>query len=193
MSEILIRNTNENATPIIQKVLDNIEDNTTVVFEKGVYNFSAEGAYTGDFYPSNNASGEKNVIFYICGKKNITINGNGAKFVFCDRVFPIIAENSENITFKNFSIDFSFARYCEAVAVKADESGFELKCLQKDLKFAANAEGELIFTGGNKLHSNAVRKFFIVNRSKNTVCFFEAPSNKENKQGLPAKLITARA
>lgn len=193
MNEIVIRNSNENMTPVLQKILDSVEEGTIIRFENGVYRFFSEGAYTGTFHPSNNASGEKTVIFYISNKKNITIKGNGAKFVFCDRVFPFIAENSENITFEDFSIDFSFSRYCEAFAVEADREGFTLQCTQRDLRFASNESGELLFQGGNVCHSNAVKKFFMANRSKNSACFLEAPANPENKEGLPAPLITARA
>lgn len=193
MNEITIRRTDGNMTPAVRKAVAAAKENTVINFEEGVYNFYAEGAYNGVFYPSNNASGEKTVVFYINGKKNLTINGNGATFVFCDRVFPFIAENSEDIVLKDFNIDFGFSRYCETIVVRSDEDSFELECKQKDLHFESDADGNLLFKGGNMWHSNVKRKFFVANRSKNTVCFLESPLNKENKDGLPAPLVTAKA
>lgn len=193
MNEIIIRRSDKNMTPAVQKALADAKENTVINFEEGIYNFYADGAYNGVFCPSNNASGEKTAVFYISGKKNLTINGNGATFIFRDRVFPFIAENSEDIVLKDFNIDFGFSRYCETTVVRSDKNGFELECKQKDLHFESNADGDLLFKGGNVWHSNAKRKFFMANRSKNTVCFLESPLNMENKDGLPAPLVTAKA
>lgn len=192
MNEIIIKNTNENFTEIIQTILQNVENDTVITFEKGTYNFFEQGTYTGIFHPSNNASGEKKVVFYISGKKNITIKGNGSKFLFRERVFPFIIENSENITFEDFNIDFSFTTFCETTVEKVYENGLELKCLQKDLELTSSSEGELLLRSGNNQYSNAIKRYFISNRNNNRGKYFETPSNKESKEGLPAPIMVAK-
>lgn len=116
MNEIMIGPINGNATQSIVSALTMIKENeeTLIRFEKGSYRFLKDGTLEDYFYPSNNTSGRKNVVFPILNIKNLTIDGGGSEFVFCDRIFPFVIQNCENITLKNFSIDFSFPRHCEA-------------------------------------------------------------------------------
>lgn len=108
MREIVISNTKENSTPVVINTLNTLKNskNAVIRFERGKYYFTKQGCFEGLFYPSNNASGMKKVIFPIIGFDGLTIDGGGSEFIFCDRVFPFIIQNSKNITLKNFTVDF---------------------------------------------------------------------------------------
>ena len=115
-----------NMTPVIQKILADLNDHTTIVFEPGEYHFYRDGAYHGDFYPSNNAAGPKNVVFTLFGKKDITIDGNGAELVFHGKIYPFIIMNCKNVRIKDLSVDFHFPRVYQADVLDANEAYLDI-------------------------------------------------------------------
>lgn len=183
-----IKNTQKNCTPIVTDALCKMQD-STILFEKGTYMFEKLNCFTGDFYPSNNASGKKNVIFPILNKKNITIDGNGSVFMFCDRIFPFIIQNSENITLRNFTIDFSFPRHAEGIVKKSDENGFELFIDKTVFEYRVK-DGNLIFKTGSEEISTADKKFFLrdINDAKVALSYLFAGDSTDKKESLPAKI-----
>ena len=97
-----------NRTGEIVEALRTAPDGSVIRFESGIYDFFADDAFSGYFCPSCNKSSDKKVIFPVLRKKNITLDGGGAEFVFHDRVFPFIVQDSVGVTLENFSVDFSF-------------------------------------------------------------------------------------
>ena len=124
--QILIRNTHENMTPIIRSILVSLdsETETIITFEKDEYHFYKDGSLHQMSYASGSLSAENDTIFHINQKRNVTIDGNGSDFVFCDRVQPFTLKNTKNITLKNFAIDFSFMRYAYADIISISDDGF---------------------------------------------------------------------
>lgn len=79
----------------------------TLTFDKGVYHFHPDSAYTKTLYISNHdQDNPKKVAFYFENLKNVTIDGGGSQFVFHGRMIPFVLKNCENVTLKNFSVDF---------------------------------------------------------------------------------------
>ena len=115
-----------NMTPIVQQILQRLEDHTTLSVEKGEYHFYQEGCYHDVFYPSNNAAGPKDVVFTIFGKKNITIEGNGAEFIFHGKIYPFIIMNCQNFCVQDLSVDFFFPRVYQAEVLDANETYLDL-------------------------------------------------------------------
>lgn len=115
-----------NMTPLVQKILAELSDNTTIIFEPGEYHFYREGTHHDIFYPSNNDAGPKDVVFTLFGKKNITIEGNGAEFVFHGNIYPFIIMNCQNLRIQDVSVDFYFPRVYQADVLDANEEYLDI-------------------------------------------------------------------
>ena len=91
MNIIKIEPTSENITPVINAALESIKDDceTIIEFAKGTYYFGKNGSFRGMFYPSNNQSCERSVVFPIIGKKNLTIAGNAIYKIATIIIAPI--------------------------------------------------------------------------------------------------------
>ena len=162
----------ENLTPVIVKYLGKNIGTKRIVFEKGIYDFHEEGCYRGVFYPSNNQSGEKKVVFPIIGIDNLEIDGNGSTFVFHDRIFPFIVQNSKNVVLKNFTIDFSFPRYAHGEVLDCDEKGFTLNLDKQQFPYIVSKEGNLIFQAGSTEINSANKCFFVQSHTRSFHVFF---------------------
>ena len=104
--------TRENASIYAQKLISRLQERTdtnhvTVTFPKGTYYFYEDSAFVREYYISNHdQDNPKKVGFALENLSNITIDGQGSEFIFHGRMVPVSLLNSENITLKNFSIDF---------------------------------------------------------------------------------------
>ncbi len=103
-----------NAAPIIKKILDKIKtecstaDSILLRFEPGQYNFYEKGATVKEYYISNHdQTNPKKVGIVLEGFKHLTLDGQGAEFIFHGRMLPLSLLHSENCTLKNFSVDFA--------------------------------------------------------------------------------------
>src|SRR5690554_6163640 len=94
-----------------------------VTLPKGTYHFFEDRAFVREYYISNHdQTSPKKVGIALENLRNVTIDGNGSEFVFHGRMIPISLLNSENITLKNFSIDFELPalRQLNVLDVNAD-------------------------------------------------------------------------
>lgn len=152
----------KNRTPDIVNALLHAPDDTVIKFDKGVYDFYCVGAFSGYFFPCCNRNGEKQVVFPLLNLNNIVIDGNGAEFLFHDRVFPFIIQNCKNVVLKNFKIDFSFPRCLEAVVTKINDDGFALKISNGEC--SVNENGNLLIKAGSDVFSSSERRYFLEQR-----------------------------
>lgn len=107
-------NTNKNASPVLQKVLQKIKaeykegDSIVIRFAEGYYNFYEKGADIREYYISNHdQDNPKKVGIALEDMRNLTLDGNGAQFIFHGRMLPVSLLRSTNCSLKNFSIDFA--------------------------------------------------------------------------------------
>ncbi len=189
MNSITFRPNGKNRTPDVVKALLHAPDNTVVRFEEGVYDFYREGTYNGYFFPGCNRSGEKQVVFPLLNLNNITIEGNGADFVFHDRVFPFILQNCTNVTLRDFSVDFSFPRCLEAVVTRMDNNGFALKITNG--AYSVGKQGNLLIQAGAETFSSSERRFFLEQRDWH--CFISVGNIYYENVDLPADVIYCSA
>ena len=108
------------------KAVSELKDGQKILLQNQEYHFFLEDAVERELYPSNNDGGHRNVAFHINDKKDITIDGNGAKFIFHGIFSPFALENCSNITLRNFSIDFSKPLLYEATVVSSNDKELEL-------------------------------------------------------------------
>ena len=107
----LVPDTHENLSPKLQKALQDIKsqvalgDKVTLLFESGRYDFHPEGAAVREYYISNHdQDNPKTVGFPLEDWKGLTVDGQGADFIFHGRMLPLSLLRSENCTLRNFSI-----------------------------------------------------------------------------------------
>lgn len=104
--------TGENVAPAVAAALAKIKaeqkdgQSAILLFDKGRYDFTPQGAQIREYYISNHDQvNPKTVGIAIEDMKNLTIDGGGSDFYFDGRILPIALVRSENCTIKNLSID----------------------------------------------------------------------------------------
>lgn len=88
------------------------EGEKLIEFEQDEYHFYQDFATKKTLYCSNTDSErfpEKYVAIDIEKQKNITIDGNGSRFIMHGKLVPVSVIECENIAFRNFSWDFPCA------------------------------------------------------------------------------------
>ena len=90
-----------------------------------------DSSFLNGFYCSNtakkheNPDGTRYSALYLDGKKNITIEGNGATLLVHGKMTPLLFNNCENITIKNLTIDYACPTMAE-FKVLSNENGTSL-------------------------------------------------------------------
>ena len=177
----------QNRTHDVVTALLHAQDGTTLVFEDGIYDFYAEGAYHGYFFPGCNRNGDKQVIFPLLHLNNIIVDGGGAKFLFHDRVFPLIMQDCENVTLRNFSVDFSFPRCLEGTVSAVDEDGFFLQMDLAQSGCHVNEHGNMVIRAGSEQFSSSERRFFLEQRDWH--CFLSVGDIYYQHNNPPATVV----
>lgn len=111
----------------MDKLVDKIKqeykegDSIVIRFHKGTYNFHEKGAASRVYYISNHdQDNPKKVGLPLEGMKHLTVEGNGAQFVFHGRMLPVSLLNSENCTLQDFSIDFETPHITQVKIISSD-------------------------------------------------------------------------
>lgn len=107
-------NTFFDVTESIQQVINasSENENTTIVFPKGRYDFWPDKAEKREYFITNTSSETdcpskvKSIGLLFENKKNITIEGNGSLFVFHGKMTCWAIDKSENVKVQNISVDF---------------------------------------------------------------------------------------
>lgn len=120
-------NTGENLSlsinQVIQKIVEEAGKDKPIVlkFKKGRYDFHSEGALKKTYYISNHdQDNPKTVGIALENYNNITIDGQGADFIFHGRMIPISLISNTNITLKNIHIDFEQPQICQVTILEND-------------------------------------------------------------------------
>lgn len=120
-------NSSKNASPILQKALSKIKaenpngESVILRFSEGNYHFHEKGSALREYYISNHDQTQpKKVGIAMEEMKNLTIDGQGARFIFHGRMIPVSLLHSENCTLKNFSIDFENPHIAQIKVVEND-------------------------------------------------------------------------
>ena len=149
-------NSGKNASPILQKALSKIKSETPngesaiLHFSEGQYHFYEKGSTLREYYISNHDQDQpKKVGIALEEMKNLTMDGQGAQFIFHGRMLPISLLHSENCTLKNFSIDFENPHIAQIKVTENDpEKGITFEVapwveyhITKDSIFEAYGQG----------------------------------------------------
>ncbi|NDP22218.1 MAG: right-handed parallel beta-helix repeat-containing protein [Paludibacter sp.] len=111
----------KDATPCVYEALKSVEGkDAKLVFPKGIYHFYPDKAFGKYHAITNHDNSYKYFAFPLINCKNIEIDGQGSEFIFHGVMTPVLVENSENITLKNFSIDWQEPFYLQAKVASVD-------------------------------------------------------------------------
>ena len=199
-----ISNDGTDDTRAIIKALEDcqVEGNKKLVFDDGKYDFYPTFAGERYCFISNNDEGLKRIVFDLKGINNLTIDGQGAQFMFHGFVSPFILDSSENIKFENFSIDFSRTFHSESVILGYDKDGMDVE-IREGFPFKVH-RGTLLFTKGQEkegmLTSISGRKGLTYGSShmleydtkKRETAFMVSDFYFSNINGFPAKNLGGR-
>ena len=87
-------------------IMSKISDGDTVKLGGGTVELDGRYATPKTIYLPRYSNDKKYYAFCVDNKKNITIDGEGAYLLFDGNVSPFGFENCENVTLKNFVIDY---------------------------------------------------------------------------------------
>lgn len=141
-------------TPVVRSILEEHPGgNLTIVFPKGEYHFfrtCARGKYHA---VTNHDNGYKYFAFPLEGMRDVEIDGQGSAFVFHGVMTPFLVEHSENVTLKNFSIDWEEPFYIQGTVVVSDPENSTVDLRLTDFSAVAMEGDRLTLTNnGQVLH-----------------------------------------
>lgn len=144
----------------LSNIFLNIEDGRTLVLEKNkVYDvrqddsFLLEGYFcTNTAKKHENPDGKRNAAIFLKGKKNITIDGNGATVLVHGKMTPFVFDRCENITVKNLTVDYACPTMAEITVLDVSDGIYTIKINDDCLYRIEN--NELIWQGGKGADGN---------------------------------------
>lgn len=108
-------------TPLVRDILQSHpKGGVTIKFEKGVYDFYPEQAVLDFLTLSNNCSGDRKIAFFLCGMKNVRIEGAQTDFMFHGRIVPFAVKNSQKVSVSGVSIDYDYPWTFEGEVIAND-------------------------------------------------------------------------
>lgn len=118
-SELRLSSRLDSALTVIKRTIAP-GDQTTLIFEPGVYEFHPEDAASHELYISNHdQDNPKRVAMMLDEWTNLTIEGRGADFRFHGRMIPLVVRQSKKVRLKNFSIDFINPQIAQVQVLKS--------------------------------------------------------------------------
>ena len=112
----------------LRALFENIPSGTAVTLETGkIYHayqddcFHLTGYYcTNTAKPHENPTGERFAAIYLKGRKNITVDGNGATLLVHGKMTPLVFDGCENITVRNLTVDYAVPTMAEFTVLESD-------------------------------------------------------------------------
>ncbi len=148
------------AEPINRLIDSSRNKDAVIVFEPGRYDIWTDGAVRKEIYITNTSSEtecpskEKTIGMFLSGLKNVVIDGNGATFMMHGNMTPLAAIGCENVTLKNFNIDFERPGGSELRYTAAKPGSVEVE-VHRDTRYTIEGKRlKLIGEGwkSNKIH-----------------------------------------
>lgn len=122
-------NSRVNAVPYIQKALTEARQHpgAVILFEKGRYDFWPQKAIERDYHETNTYDINPKILAVVLDSiRHLTLDGNGAEFIMHGRMQPFTLDRCEQITLKNFSIDWDIPLTAQGCVVARTEKTMDI-------------------------------------------------------------------
>lgn len=139
----------QNVTGIVNAALEEARksENPLLLFEKGRYDFWPQYSEERVYYESNTSDiNPKRLGILVEGIDQLIIDGNGADFVFHDRMQPVTVDHSSQVELRNFTIDWDIPLTAQAEVLEINEQSMLLKIDKQESPFEIE-EGKIQFVG----------------------------------------------
>ncbi len=129
----VVPNTDADVAGLVEQMLAEVKAEAagkpvTIRFAAGEYHFYPESAAHREYYISNHDQYKDRAVgIAIEGFCGLTIDGQGADFIFHGRMLPMSVVATEECTLRNFSIDFATPHIAQAEVVKNDTEGITFR------------------------------------------------------------------
>ena len=126
-------NTGADVAGLVDKMLAQVKAEAagkpvTIRFAEGRYDFYPESAARREYYISNHDQHKDRAVgIAIEGFHGLTLDGQGADFMFHGRMLPLSVVATEGCTLRNFSIDFATPHIAQAEVVKNEAEGITFR------------------------------------------------------------------
>ncbi|MFH6772946.1 right-handed parallel beta-helix repeat-containing protein [Gaetbulibacter aestuarii] len=127
---IIVKSVEGDMAPIVRKILEEADtEDIHLIFEKGVYKFLPDYAVGKYLEITNHGNGYKRIIFNFDKFRTVTIEGNGAEFIFHGQAMPFLFVGCESINVSNLVIDWDipFTFLGEVLAINKEEGWRDIK------------------------------------------------------------------
>lgn len=140
----------------LKGTIENIKDGETVYLGGDTFHIYPDSITPVDrFYPGY--GDVRNYCFVVRDKKNITIDGQGAELIFHGKVSPFNFVNCENITLKNFSVDYAVPGYAYGRVIAVTDDYFDLDFSCCEFSADITSDGSLKFFDKNDEQTVSLR------------------------------------
>ncbi len=109
----------DNATPAIAAALAALRQGDALCLDGLELHCRPEGAYAAFYAISNNDAGEKPIAFPLVERRDITVDGAGARLVFHGRVLPFAIDRCQGVTVQDLTIDYGSPWYAQPLILEA--------------------------------------------------------------------------
>lgn len=106
----------DDATLAVQEALRACREHPGSVLHLGggTLSFYKTYAFEKEYYISNNDYSKKSIVFPLIGMRDLTVDGEGADLLFHGPILPFVIDQSENVTLKNFTVDYPYPFFFQA-------------------------------------------------------------------------------
>ena len=138
----------KDVTMAVNRLIESLEGrhDITLKFPTGQYDFYPENAVERHRAVANHDNSLKRMVFPLFALSDITIDGGGSTFMFRGRMSPLVVDNCNNVTLRNFYIDWEQAFHDELKVVERDveKNTFVVEADPKDTSWDIT-QGEILF------------------------------------------------
>ena len=182
-----------NATPAVRAAVERLRDGDTLRFAKGEYHFFEEGAKEHFLASVGSSTGMKKVVMHLEGKRNVTVDGNGASFVFHGDSFPFVVERCNGVKIGNFtSRVFRLPLVEFVITEKNDEEGFLCRFADGSAPYETK-DGEIFFDMDEGRTDSREREISVHALRYCHIQYITTPKCKRNKDTLASTFYPVAA
>jgi len=144
-------NAGTDATPLLAHALEALSDGATLRLAPGDYHFWPERARRRFYHLCNNQAGFKPIACPLLERENLTLEGNGARFIFHGEILPFAIDGGANITIRDLTLDWHRPFFSQGEIIAGDRESVDIR-LDPERYPHEIVDGALIFTGEGWRH-----------------------------------------